>query len=223
MNKSILLGAFAITTITAQAAVVFTTGFSGRTTDNGTKTISSVAWTGDDTASLSSDMTITSMSGNFLNVAAGTDEAGDPVGVGDNIKNGGTWSTVITFTPATTVSLDTFDISSYSISGGGAHQVASHDVNWALAITDGATSVFGANQTITEPGGNAPVNFSLDATGTTLNAGTAYTFTLAVTGPTETGGNNIALNSLTLTSVPEPSAGALLGLGGLALILRRRK
>ncbi len=31
------------------------------------------------------------------------------------------------------------------------------------------------------------------------------------------------VDSLTLTQVPEPSSTALLGLGGLALILRRRK
>ncbi len=36
-------------------------------------------------------------------------------------------------------------------------------------------------------------------------------------------GNNASASSLTFNQVPEPSSTALLGLGGLALILRRRK
>lgn len=38
-----------------------------------------------------------------------------------------------------------------------------------------------------------------------------------------TGGRYSAINGFALTSVPEPSSAALLGLGGLALIMRRRK
>ncbi len=37
------------------------------------------------------------------------------------------------------------------------------------------------------------------------------------------GGNNPLLNAVLITAVPEPTTTALLGLGGLALILRRRK
>ncbi|MGB0993222.1 MAG: PEP-CTERM sorting domain-containing protein [Akkermansiaceae bacterium] len=54
-----------------------------------------------------------------------------------------------------------------------------------------------------------------------------------LTGLTSSGGNltvqlsspsnNQALSALTLTAVPEPSSTALLGLGGLALVLRRRR
>ena len=37
------------------------------------------------------------------------------------------------------------------------------------------------------------------------------------------GGGNWLMDNFTVTSIPEPSSAALLGLGGLALILRRRK
>jgi len=40
---------------------------------------------------------------------------------------------------------------------------------------------------------------------------------------TASGGTDAAVSALVLTTVPEPSSAALLGLGGLALILRRRK
>jgi len=37
------------------------------------------------------------------------------------------------------------------------------------------------------------------------------------------GGNRASVSGFLITTVPEPSSAALLGLGGLALILRRRK
>lgn len=51
------------------------------------------------------------------------------------------------------------------------------------------------------------------------------TLTIGITGLTDTtnGGNLAAVNGIQIVSVPEPSSAALLGLGGLALILRRRK
>jgi hypothetical protein len=48
---------------------------------------------------------------------------------------------------------------------------------------------------------------------------------LKLTSATATGPQNKGywLDNLNVTSVPEPSSAALLGLGGLALMLRRRK
>lgn len=68
-------------------------------------------------------------------------------------------------------------------------------------------------------GGNGPVAHSTGSTG----SGVRY-IRLAFDGD-ETAGDKWGLTELSIegTAVPEPSSAALLGLGGLALILRRRK
>lgn len=57
-----------------------------------------------------------------------------------------------------------------------------------------------------------------------------YTFTatkdltsLSFTGDTENGFYGISLDNVTITAVPEPTSAALIGLGGLALLLRRQR
>lgn len=69
-----------------------------------------------------------------------------------------------------------------------------------------------AGQTATwAAGGGQEISFSQIAAGGEIT----FDFTSA--------GNNATLNALSITAIPEPSSAALLGLGGLALILRRRK
>ncbi len=95
----------------------------------------------------------------------------------------------------------------------------------------GARALNGADTTYTATGGNTD-------TGTITNVLNNSTQTVNLSGLTANGSNEIvlvissinsdsnnggALNYLQLTAVPEPSAAALLGLGGLSLILRRRK
>ncbi len=78
----------------------------------------------------------------------------------------------------------------------------------ADATVGGVTSTWAA-------GGGQELSFTQQASGTgTLS----FTFSSA--------GNNATLNALSIADgapIPEPSSTALLGLGGLALILRRRK
>ncbi len=52
---------------------------------------------------------------------------------------------------------------------------------------------------------------------------TGLTGDLSIQGPTKSGHDRASIGGLQIETVPEPSSTALLGLGGLALILRRRK
>ncbi|MGB0992913.1 MAG: PEP-CTERM sorting domain-containing protein [Akkermansiaceae bacterium] len=78
----------------------------------------------------------------------------------------------------------------------------------------------GTAMTITDTGGYAG---TFNAENSVTFANITGTTTLAITG--NASGSRSAINGLTVqyTPVPEPSSTALLGLGGLALILRRRK
>ncbi len=61
-----------------------------------------------------------------------------------------------------------------------------------------------------------------DLTGKSLSANTTYTITVTSANLNGTGAYMV-YDGITLTGVPEPSSAALLGLGGLALLRRRRK
>lgn len=211
-------------TISSQAAIVLNTGFSG-VSQAGT-TASGFSWTSDlgEEANATTSLAFTGSATGFIAEAAGTGEAGEPIGVAGNIETVGPWSTSFQFTPSQTLSLSSFDISSYSISGGGAHQGNPKSVQWTLNIVDGV-SIFNDSLALTEPGGAGPANFVINTTGVTLNANTTYTFQVTVSSPVPSGGNNIALNSFTLNgeAIPEPSSAVLIGLAGMGFIMRRRK
>lgn len=224
MKKQLWIAAFiAAATMASHADVALSTDFTGFTTAG--TTISDFSWSSDlgEAGNASTSLALTGSASGFLPVTAGTGGSGPAVGVAGNVDNVGPWSTSFTFTPSQNLDLTSFDVGSYSISGGGSHQLAPHSVQWALTINGTGLSFSGDSGEIEEPGGNAVQAFSIDATGTTLNAGTTYTFGLTVSNPTPDGGNNIALDTLTLHAIPEPATLGLVALfGGGVLFIRRR-
>lgn len=187
-----------------QASTLLHTGFSGVSEGSG-PTAFGFSWTSDESeeANATTSLTFTGSASGFIAESAGAAEAGEPIGISGNIETSSSWSTSFSFTPSASYDISSFDISSYSISSSGVHQGAPHDVAWTLNISDG-TSIFTGSDQHTEPSGSAAASFSIDTSGTTLNAGTTYTFNLTVSAPNGGGGNNIALNSLTLNQSPHP-------------------
>ena len=67
-------------------------------------------------------------------------------------------------------------------------------------------------------------SFGDQVTFTALSAGTTFGFEINLTGISGGGSSDfVRVSDVTFDAVPEPSSAALLGLAGLALILRRRK
>lgn len=86
----------------------------------------------------------------------------------------------------------------------------------SLTFTDNGASDAGISIASTGLGGN------IDFTGTI--SGFAYgDFANTVHGNVSSQGGSVDLASYTITTVPEPSSTALLGLGGLAILMRRRR
>ncbi|MFC5049898.1 PEP-CTERM sorting domain-containing protein [Rubritalea spongiae] len=112
----------------------------------------------------------------------------------------------------------TFDIAGLSA---GSYQLVvygaaySSDYSFSASLDNG-----GASDSVT--GGSSSLQFTVDFT---VTAGQTLTVDYFQTSDNATGHehDNVSIQAITLAAVPEPSSTALLGLGGLALILRRRK
>jgi len=224
LTTNLAVATVALASITAQsdAAIILSTGFSG-VVENAGPTASGFSWSSDLGEDASTSLTFGGSASGFISEAAGLDEVGEPIGISGNIETAGPWNTSFSFIPSQDLNLTSFDISSYSISGGGAHQFgAENEYTWTLGID--TLTPFSGSDTVMEATGDGPASFSIDLSGVTLTSGTTYTFNLEVSS-LETQGNNIALNSLTLNgnTIPEPSSTALIGLAGLGLLIRRRR
>lgn len=229
----------------ASAATLFTSGFDGNTgahvfaanTDNtsGSSSVTITDWTTDAGVTTISGLTAvsttdggTSTQGGFAQTQNGTAAfaSGDTVYLSRNHnlaapRTNAQLGYSFTFTTNTSFDLDELVVAStHTTNTGIQDQAFASDLVISLS---GGTLGSAVTQTINEDyaaeDGYHDVTF--DLTGTTIGAGT---YTLQVHQSNMPGGGAYAsYNGITLTSVPEPSSTALLGLGGLALIMRRRK
>lgn len=188
---------------------ILRTNFEGRNL-NGT-TASGFAWTSDldeqDNATTSLNFTGSAtgfISGYGINSGA-LNPPGAPIPVAGNVETVGPWSTSFQFTPATTRELASVEIICYAINASGGHQntTNSKSIRWDVNIEGGALDT-SAHASGIDPGGDGALTLPIDFTGTTLEGGTTYSITLTVSSPDPTGGNNIALNSISLEA---PSVG----------------
>lgn len=131
---------------------------------------------------------------------------------GDGIISNDASGRVVTPTDTFTFTFSGLDDGlTYNLSGG-------HDGNQNNTNFDATWTADGQSATTDTSGGGNLGFISL----TGLETDGSGNLVITVNG-TATGASHITVNALTLTAVPEPSTTALLGLGGLALILHRRK
>ena len=135
-----------------------------------------------------------------------------------------------------TVTVDdttTIDLSTLAFDYGYVNPVAPNDVTpfWNLSLTSGSADALSGGVGTVATGDTSfhASPESLNLSGLTNLTDTSVTFTYSFT--TTEGRNNNSFNRihtmdnivLSGAVVPEPSSAALLGLGGLALLMRRRK
>ena len=145
--------------------------------------------------------------------------------VNNNMTAGG-WDTTITLTVgATNIALSTLILDIKLTNGsGGSQNTNSKSGQMLVEIFDAGNASVGQD----DLGGNTgypSVEYqrTLDLTGTTLLAGQTYTMVISARG--QGFGHHKALDALELNGeiVPEPGSLALVGLGGLMMIKRRRR
>jgi len=129
------------------------------------------------------------------------------------------------FSAAADLTLDQFSFHLFNNSNNGANYSA-RDVGLFVDVDGGGFNQFGAlDETATGNGNQGTITFSDSVS---AESGDVVTYRLAFTDRTRTNNDLQAATrigdvQISATAVPEPSSTFLLGLGGLTLILRRRK
>ena len=210
MSLAAAMGSLVLAAGTANAAVIFTEDFEDSTATG----------TGLVTGWPSTDFSI--VSNMFEAAVAGLATATDGTTLGDNfgLSTNGGQATVdlgsvsgLTFADITTYTLS---FSHFGRDGHGGDEVT------ATIMTSGGSVLATETFALVAPGGLEVRSLSYSTSGgAEVGEDIQIRFNASNAGFGNQGGiDNIVLDA---TSVPEPSSSALLGLGGLALVLRRRK
>lgn len=211
------LGLLAAAATSSQAAVIADWDFSGVTGSEpsadipvGTTLIASTA-SGAVSGISSTDL----LSGGSLRYEAAGGAAGELNLKNFHITTGagrGSFAFTLTADAGKTISVDNLTMSSYRNGGG-----APNKLQWFVTVDAGPEEEYGTSTT-----GNV-TSFASNTFTESITGASSVKFEFRLDGVT--GNGNIHFNDIQINGavVPEPSSTALLGLGGLALILRRRK
>jgi len=204
----------------SHAAIILSTDFSGRTVSG--DTAGNITWT---TNGVSSPGVLTAVDVNATGKLAGLYDTANAQGhfAPDlNTGNEGPWSTSLTLSltvPEISLADVVLDYQHFNNSGG--FQTVGRKVNWTATVTRSVSGqldsvkVIGTSSTF----GIETITFD---TPLILTSGESYEVTILAEGG-DGNGNNTGLDGLTLNGVvPEPASLALMGLGGLMMLRRRR-
>jgi hypothetical protein len=215
------IAAFSLGAISANAAVIVGTNFTGRTISGTTATITDYTLNG-----VSSPGNWTVVGAGALFTTTGVNSAVDHFAVQDNPP---TWNVTIPLTVgASAIDLDDVTINFESYNGSGFSKVPTNFApanNVTVEIRD-SLNVLLATQNLGQvsgPTADAWIGTYNNTSFSTLTLAAGQTYSLKITTGGD-GGNNFSIDSFVINGalVPEPSAALLGGLGLLVLLRRRR-
>jgi hypothetical protein len=151
------------------------------------------------------------------------------IAVDYNLSNEGSWYTTIEdlTLDAGTASIDLTSLSLLfqGTTNSGGVQTNTRNLQLTVEVFDSGGSLGSNTDSKNETGGAAKTTYTADLTGITLVAGETYDIVITVSS-TYSSGINASIDDLSLvgdiTPIPEPAALALMGLGGLLIVKRRR-
>ena len=209
--------------VSAEAAVLLSTDFTGRTVAGATA--SNLTWT-EAGLSTPTSMTVTNESPGAL--AGGglfdTANAQGHFAVSKNIGNVGPWSVTIPLNlTSPQVSLESVDIDWQHYNNSGVFQGPARNVRWTVTVTGSASGLL--DTVVGTANADSGLNNLAFGAPLALTDSETYDVKILVDNNGNATGNNTGFDALTFHGeiVPEPGSLALLGLGFFGVLLRRRR
>ncbi len=216
----------------ANAAVVLSTDFNGRTVSGATA--SNLNWTTNGVADPGSLTAVRTAAGTPGAALFDTAAAANRFAVDLNVHNESDWQADVALLVlgGTQIDLGLVNLDAYIFNNAGALQPEYRDLDMTVQLLDATQSVLDQVSILNiYPATGGPVlqprSLSFDLSGNTLMANTTYT--LRLMGQGEGPGNNSGIDNLTINgtvrAVPEPTTAALVlaALAGLGVAGRRRR
>jgi len=226
MKYTIIIASLIASAGMVNAATLFTSNFDGNDATTNSSTATGISWTTDAGVTML-DADLTAVGDTFA--VLGNVSTTNNITMATNLNSSRATARGYSFDVSMTEAFDLSDltISSKHLNNTGAPQSFVSDLNYSIVginttVANISGSVDGIN-TYSNAGGSPYISSVIDLSAESLVAGD-YRVTVTINDMVG-GGAFASYDGVTLegTVVPEPSSTALLGLGGLALILRRRK
>ena len=236
MKRLNYLYLLAISAATSNAATILSTDFSD-VTGTGTSTAAFTWDTVDGVDTPASNLVLSGQTGSPTLYASSStnEEVNINYQLNPNAGSGRLFFTSTIEDLSLTTGVDSIDLTSFSIlydtrgNGGGNQTAGKNNIEIEVEIIGSISGSLGSNSvTQSEPGNTAGLTYNIDLSSlASLDSSETYDVVFTVNVADSGGAHYGAIDNIVLegdiTLAPEPSSVALLGLGGLGLMLRRRR